>query len=280
MRLGVQVSISGKIYEAVDRAKELGCDCMQIFSRNPRGWRISKLKQSDIEEFKKRRKETEITPLAIHIPYIINLASPKKSLYKKSIKAYIEDIKRADALEAEYFVTHLGSHKGTGERLGLKRFCQALDVVVKNAKPKLKILLETTAGSGNQLGYTFEHIKYILDNTKNSYDFGVCIDTAHLLAAGYDITTEEGLSYTLDKFDSVIGLEKIKLIHLNDSKAPLGSRIDRHQHIGKGKIGKDGMGLFINQPKLRDLTFILETPKKSLKDDFMNLRAVRNLERQ
>ncbi len=277
MRLGVQVSIAGKIYKAVDRAKSLGCDCMQIFSRNPRGWRISRLDLSDIEEFKKRRKEAKITPLAVHIPYIINLASPKEKLYKRSIDAYIEDIMRSDALGAEYFVTHLGSHKGTGEKEGLKRFCQALDIVIKETKPKVQILLETTAGSGNQLGYMFEHISYILDNTQISHDYGICIDTAHLFAAGYDIAKETGFSDTLDKFDSIVGLDKIKLIHLNDSKTPLGSRIDRHQHIGKGKIGREAIKSFINHPKLKDLAFILETPKILPKDDPMNLKTVRDL---
>ncbi|HDP16241.1 MAG TPA: deoxyribonuclease IV [Candidatus Omnitrophica bacterium] len=277
MRLGVHVSIAGKIYEAVDRAQALGCETMQIFSRNPRGWTAAPLSRDDAKEFIKRRKKANIFPVLVHIPYIINLATPVDSLYKKSIDSYIEDIKRADALEAEYFITHLGSHTGSGEEAGLKRFCGALNIITEKANPKATILLETTAGSGSSLGYKFEHIQYMLKNIKQKSKFGVCIDSQHMFAAGYDITKKASLDKILKEFDKLIGLKNIKAVHLNDSKADLGSRVDRHEHIGKGKIGKEGIKIFINHPKLKGLPFVLETPKNALNDEAANLKTVRRL---
>ncbi len=277
MRLGVHVSIAGKIYEAVDRAKALNCECMQIFSRNPRGWQATKLDKADVEEFKKRRKEAGITPLVVHIPYLINLASPEDRLYEKSIQAYLEDIRRADLLSAEYFVTHLGSHKGKGRDLGIDRFARALDKIIKELKPKVKILLENTSGSGNWLGGDFEDIAEIMTKSHQKDKLGLCFDTCHAYAAGYDIKNKKGLDETLKKIDKLIGINKLKLIHINDSKGDLGSHLDRHQHIGKGKIGRDGFRLILHHPKLRDLPYVLETPKEDIKSDPMNLKTVRSI---
>ena len=277
MRLGVHVSIAGKIYEAVDRAKALNCECMQIFSRNPRGWQAAKLDKADVEEFKKRRKEAGITPLVVHIPYLINLASPEDRLYEKSIQAYLEDIRRADLLSAEYFVTHLGSHKGKGRDLGIDRFARALDKIIKELKPKVKILLENTSGSGNWLGGDFEDIAEIMTKSHQKDKLGLCFDTCHAYAAGYDIKNKKGLDETLKKIDKLIGIKKLKLIHINDSKGDLGSHLDRHQHIGKGKIGRDGFKLILHHPKLRDLPYVLETPKEDVKSDPMNLKTVRSI---
>ena len=277
MRLGVHVSIAGKIYEAVDRAKALNCECMQIFSRNPRGWQATKLDKADVEEFKKRRKEADITPLVVHIPYLINLASPEDRLYEKSIQAYLEDIRRADLLSAEYFVTHLGSHKGKGRDLGIDRFARALDKIIKELKPKVKILLENTSGSGNWLGGDFEDIAEIMTKSHQKDKLGLCFDTCHAYAAGYDIKNKKGLDETLKKIDKLIGINKLKLIHINDSKGDLGSHLDRHQHIGKGKIGRDGFKLILHHPKLRDLPYVLETPKEDIKSDPMNLKTVRSI---
>ena len=277
MRLGVHVSIAGKIYEAVDRAKALNCECMQIFSRNPRGWQAAKLDKADVEEFKKRRKEAGITPLVVHIPYLINLASPEDRLYEKSIQAYLEDIRRADLLSAEYFVTHLGSHKGKGRDLGIDRFARALDKIIKELKPKVKILLENTSGSGNWLGGDFEDIAEIMTKSHQKDKLGLCFDTCHAYAAGYDIKNKKGLDETLKKIDKLIGINKLKLIHINDSKGDLGSHLDRHQHIGKGKIGRDGFRLILHHPKLRDLPYVLETPKEDVKSDPMNLKTVRSI---
>jgi deoxyribonuclease-4 len=277
MRIGVHVSIAGNIYESVDRASALGCDTMQIFSRNPRGWLASSLSESDAAEFIRRRKKKGIFPVAVHIPYLINLATPDDRLYEKSIEAYIEDVRRADALRAEYFVTHLGSHTESGEENGIRRFSGAINEIIKKANPKTMILLETTAGSGSWLGYSFEQIREILDRIRPNGNIGICLDTAHVFEAGYDIRTAGGLEDTLKQFDKLIGLGRIKVVHFNDSVTPLGSRADRHEHIGKGKIGLAALARVINHPKLQGAAFIMETPKESDKDDTMNLKVARKI---
>ncbi|MBN1526200.1 MAG: deoxyribonuclease IV [Candidatus Omnitrophica bacterium] len=277
MRIGVHVSIAGKIYEAVERAKALGCNAMQIFSRNPRGWQASRLEGADVAEFKRLKAEYGIKPVIVHIPYIINLATPDDTLYKKSIGAYIEDIRRADSLGAEYFVTHLGSHVGSGEENGIRRFASALKEIIKKAKPRTTILLENTAGSGSCIGYRFEHIKKIIDSLERKPAIGVCLDTEHAFAAGYDIKTEKGLRDALKEFDALLGLDLIKVVHFNDSLSPLGSRVDRHQHLGKGKIGLEALSRIINHPKLKNAAFIMETPKKTDKDDERNIAVAKRL---
>lgn len=262
---------------ALERARELGCAAMQIFSRSPRNWKPLTFDKRDIAEFKKRRKELKIFPLIVHIPYLINLASPDERLYRISIKSFINDIKMSAQIGAEYFVTHLGSHKGRGEAFGLKRFCKALNHIVQKTRPRLRILLETTAGSGNWLGYKFEHIRYMLDHIKEKDKVGVCLDTAHIHAAGYDITTKKGFDKAFAEFDRLIGFNKLYVIHLNDSKVRQGSGVDRHEHIGKGYIGKAGMRLIVNHPKLKDSVFILETPKPDPESDSINMKVVKGL---
>lgn len=279
MRVGCHVSIGGNIYESVDRAAALGCDTMQIFSRNPRGWQVKPLAKADAEEFKRRRKAKGISPLIVHIPYLINLASPEEKLYKQSIAAYIEDVERADMLGAEYFNTHVGNHKGMGEDFGLDRLGKALDIIIKKSKPKLMILLENTAGGGSELGYKFKHFKGILKKVRKKEEVGLCLDTCHAYAAGYDLATRKGLEDMLDEIDSLIGLKKLKVLHANDSKAPLGSRIDRHEHIGRGRIGTKGFQAMTRHPVLKKMPFILETPKKRPADDPMNLAKLRQISR-
>lgn len=278
MLLGVQVSTEGKIYEAVERASELGCNTMQIFSRNPQQWRQRSLDPEDIEEFKKRQAYFNIKPLFIHIPYLINLASPNPRLYNASIEAYIEDIAEAEALKADYIVTHMGSHKDTTEQAGIKRLISALNKIFDRTKDaKVGILLENTSGSGSWLGYKFIHQREIIGGIKQKERVGLCIDTAHAYLSGYDISVEEGLEAMLDEIDEMAGINLIKLIHLNDAKDKLGSKHDRHEHIGRGKIGLEGMRRIVNHHRLRELPFILETPKKTDEDDLMNLNTVRSL---
>jgi len=276
-RIGLHVSIAGKIWESLERAKALGCNAMQIFSRNPRLWQASEIDPSDIENFKKLKLDYDISPVAAHIPYIINLASPIDGLYKRSIVAYIEDIARADVLGAEYVVTHLGSHVGSGEDKGIKRFSDALNQIINKTTPKTTILLENTAGPGSCIGYRFEHIKRMIDELDHPEKVGVCLDTAHTFESGYDIKSKSGLDKTLKKIDKLIGLDKIKVVHFNDSLSELGSRVDRHHHIGKGNIGLAAMKRIINHSGLRHAAFILETPKNSDKDDKMNLKAVKKM---
>jgi len=277
MRIGVHVSIAGKIYEALERAKALGCNTIQIFSRNPRGWQIQSFDKSDLSKFSELKSRYNIAPVAVHIPYIINLATPDDELYRRSIAAYIDDVKRADLLGAEYFVTHLGSHKGSGEDNGINRFSKALAEILKKAKPKTMILLENTAGSGDSIGYKFEHIQKIINSIGNSKKVGVCLDTAHAFEAGYDIKTKKGFKDTFSKFDRLIGLDRIKVVHFNDSLSLSGSHVDRHQHLGKGEIGIEALGRVINHPGLKDAAFIMETPKESDKDDKRNIAIARKM---
>ncbi len=277
MRIGLHVSIAGNIWESLERAKAIGCNTMQIFSRNPRGWQVTKLAAPDVEKFRTLKAKYDIRPVVIHIPYIINLATPDDRLYKKSINAYIEDVKRADQLGAEYFVTHLGSHVGSGEDNGIKRFAAALNEIIIKARPKVMILLENTAGSGNSIGSKFGHLKRIIDSLDDSKNVGVCLDTEHAFAAGYDIRTKAGLDKTLKDFDKTVGLDRIKVVHFNDSLTPFDSHVDRHQHIGKGKIGLEALGRVINYPALKNAAFIMETPKESEKDDKRNLAVAKRL---
>lgn len=277
MRIGLHVSIAGHIYESLERARALGCNTMQIFSRNPRGWQVSALPDPDLKEFRRLKAKYDITPVVVHIPYIINLATPDDGLYNKSIDAYIEDLKRADALGAEYFVTHLGSHVGSGEDNGIKRFSDALRKIIKTARPRTTILLENTAGSGDGIGYRFEHLKRIIEAQGVPSEIGVCLDTAHTFAAGYDIKSAKGLKDTLKDFDRLVGLDRIKVVHFNDSLVPFDSHVDRHNHIGKGTIGVKALGRIINDPRLKNAAFIMETPKDSDKDDLRNMAKAKRL---
>lgn len=278
MLLGVHVSGVAKIYEALDRAHELGCNTMQVFSRNPQRWREDFFTAQEIEEFNRRQEIFKIKPVFIHIPYLINLASPNPKLYKVSIEAYIEDILEASRIKADYIITHMGSHKATSEPAGLKRLIRALNTILEKTKEsKVGILLENTSGSGSWLGYKFNHQRIVLQGLKNKERVGLCLDTAHAYLAGYDISTKIGLEILLNEIEKTAGLAHIKLIHLNDAKDKLGSKHDRHEHIGKGNIGMEGMRRIINHPKLRNIPFILETPKKIEGDDIMNLNTVRKL---
>ena len=278
MLLGVQVSTEGKIYEALNRAEALGCNTMQIFARNPQQWRQVFLGPNDVLEFNRLQKEYQIKPLFIHIPYLLNMASPHPKLYEGSIEAYIEDMFEAKSLNADYIVTHMGSHKETSEEAGLKRFIHAINKILeKTADINVGILLENTAGSGSWLGYKFNHQEKVFQDVKDKARLGLCLDTAHAYSAGYDISGKDGLQSLLEEIDNSVGIGQLKLVHLNDTKDMLNSHRDKHEHIGKGNIGLEGMKRIINHPLLRKVPFILETPKKTDKDDFMNLNTVRKL---
>jgi len=280
MRLGVQISIAGKIYNAIDRAKELGCNTMQIFTHSPREYRSGPLSASDIAEFKKRRQKVDICPLVVHMPYIVNLASPNKKLYHRSIEIYIEEIKQAGALGAEYLVTHMGSHRGKGEEKGLQRFQDGMVAILKNTqRTKVTVLLENTAGSGNSLGHKFKHLHPVFKATGWNKRRGLCLDTCHAYAAGYNLSTKVSLDLMLSEINQYIGLNRLKVIHLNDTRDALGSTKDRHENIGKGKIGMKGFRNIINHPKLKRVPLILETPKLSEKDDELNLDTIRKIRR-
>ncbi|HPL82731.1 MAG TPA: deoxyribonuclease IV [Candidatus Omnitrophota bacterium] len=278
MILGVHVSGAGKIYESLNRAHELGCDTMQIFARNPQQWQGKVLDSSEVEEFKARRDKFKINPVFIHISYLINLASPEARLYQGSIKAYINDMREAERLKADYIVTHMGSHKDTSEDAGIKRLVIALNKILdETSGSKVGILLENTSGSGSLLGYKFEHQKKIIAGLKKKSRVGLCLDTAHAYLAGYDLRTKDGLDSMVDEIEKLIGIKLVKLIHLNDAAGALASHHDRHDHIGQGSIGMEGMKRIINHPKLKNIPMILETPKEGPSSDAMNLKLVRKL---
>lgn len=236
------------------------------------------MQSEDIEEFNRLRQKFKISPLFIHIPYLINLASPNPKLYWASVRAYTEDIQEAEKIKADYIVTHMGSHKDTSEDAGLKRLSAALNKIITRTKDsRVGILLENTTGSGSWLGYKFVHQKKVIGRLKDKSRVGLCLDTAHAYLAGYDISTSDGLDQLLDEIEENVGINLVKLIHLNDAPGELGSRHDMHTHIGRGNIGLEGMRRIINHPRLKYIPFILETPKETLKDDQVNLKTVRKL---
>jgi len=276
MKLGLHLSIAGTIDRAVDRAVERGCDTLQMFSRNPRGWRSEKLVFREVEGFRKKLKQSGIWPVIIHTPYLLNLASPKEDVYRKSVKALGDELRRAAELGVPYVVTHLGSHLGHGKKEGFKRIIASVNNSFSEVDNEVVLLLENTAGTRNSTGSSFEDIQYIASRIKDRERIGVCLDTAHAFAAGYDLVSRGAVEHTLRRFDETIGLKELKLVHLNDSKGGLGSRLDRHEHIGMGKIGERGFRNILKSP-LGRLPLILETPVDERRSDVENLKVVREL---
>lgn len=278
MLLGVHISAAGGVSLVPARAAALGCNTVQFFSRSPQTWRRKKLEASQAAEFRRERGKRGIGPVFIHVPYLINLASPDKKLFHASVEAYIEDLREAGTLSADYVVTHMGSHKGTGEEAGLARFTKGLNIVIRRtAGSSVCILLENSAGSGSCLGYTFFHQRRVLEALKEPGRAGICLDTAHAFAAGYDLSSAAGLKRLVLDMQASGAADKLKLVHLNDSKSACGSRVDAHENIGKGRIGPEGMRRIVNHPAFKNLPFILETPKNSKRADALNLNTVRRL---
>lgn len=278
MRLGVHVSIAGGFDEALARAQRLSCTAMQVFSRSPRGGPCAPLAPEAVARFDRARRAAGIEPLAVHAPYIINLASPVAATWRGSVALYQVEYQRATELGARYLVTHVGSHRGDGEADGVARVAAAITQTLRRRPSSpVMVLLENTAGSGQGLGYTFEQLAAIRGAVAQQERVGICLDTAHLFAAGYAIHTPDGLEGTVAAFDGVLGLAQLRLIHLNDSKVPFNARVDRHWHIGKGHIGADALRRIVLHPTLRNVPFILETPKVTEADDRRNLAVVRRL---
>jgi deoxyribonuclease-4 len=278
VKLGLHLSIEGSIDRAVDRAVEKSCNTLQMFSRNPRGWHSSKLGSGEIESFRAKVRRSEIWPVFIHTPYLLNLASPKEDVYGKSIRLLKDELRRADELNVSYVVTHMGSHLGHGKRKGVMRIVDAVNEAFSVVENDVVLLLENTAGTRNSMGSSFEDIEYVASRIADRVRVGVCFDTCHAFAAGYDLVSRGAVEHTLQRFDEVLGLKKLKLVHLNDSKGGLGSRIDRHEHIGMGKIGEKGFRNILKS-RLGQLPLILETPVDERRSDVENLRKVRELAR-
>jgi len=278
VRLGFHVSISGGFSLSVQRAFELGCTCMQIFSRNPRGWTVKPLDSDDIEEFKKLREKWDIAPVFVHTNYLINLASTRPDLYERSIEQFVIDLERAEALGAEYLVTHLGSASGQEPRWMIDRVSSAVNMAMKLHPLKTTtILLENTAGEKGDIGYELEQVQEVISRLDNSSQIGVCYDTCHGFAAGYDIRTKKDVDALAKKIDATVGLMKLKGMHLNDCLREFNSRVDRHWHIGEGKIGLEGFKILLNHPAFKDVPKIMETPKETEEDDPRNMKTVKSL---
>lgn len=280
MRFGAHISIAGKIYQVAERAKRIGCNTAQIFSRNPRGWQLKELLSDEAKRLKDDLERFDIHPLIVHMPYLPNLASPKIGLYLKSVNALEEDLRRSEVLGAPYLVTHIGSFSDLSSRKeGLERVIEGINTAFNRVRNDVILLLENTAGGGRELGSRFEELARIIESIKEKERIGICFDTCHGFASGYDFRTKKAVSKTLRLFDDVIGLKKFKVIHANDSKSPLGSHIDRHWHIGKGYIGEEGFRALLHHPAIINLPIIIETPFKEPGDDLKNLATLRRLAR-
>lgn len=275
-RLGVHVSIAGGVEEAVVRGRELGCTALQIFSRNPRSWDSAILADSSAIGFRKRIEAADIDPVVVHTPYLLNLASGNDDLYRRSIMSLAWDVQRAEQLGARFLVTHIGSAGENSKAFALKRVRFALREVLK--KPAaISILLENGSGARNSLGSRFEELAAIIAGTGKNARLGVCFDTCHGFAAGYDLRSPQAVAMLAEEISKTIGLKRLSLLHLNDGKGSLGSHLDRHEHIGKGKIGIQGFKNLLGHPCFRGLPLILETPKDSPDADRKNLRRIRKI---
>jgi len=276
-RLGAHISVAGGAFNALYRGKSIHCDSIQVFTRNQTQWKSKPLVDSDIISFKKALAETGISPILAHDSYLINLGSPEDSKWLQSREAFDEEIHRASQLGIHYLVFHPGAHMGAGEKYGLQRIVEALNLALaKDAGGQLQLLIESTAGQGSALGYRFEHLATLLEAVKPAGRIGVCLDTCHVFAAGYDLRTPEAFQKTMSHFDKVVGLRNLKAWHLNDSKKDLGSRVDRHDDIGKGFIGAAGFGNLLKDPRMHGIPMILETPGTE-EDHSRNLETLRHL---
>ncbi len=260
---------------------DLGCSTIQIFTKNASQWKSRDLPQSEIEQFKENRIRSGIDPIVGHDSYLINLANPTQKLWKRSIGALLIEIDRCELLGLPYLVVHPGAHLGVGEDEGLRRISESMNIILEKTKGyRCKILLETTGGQGTQLGYRFEHIKAIIDGITDGDRVGVCFDTCHAFAGGYDLRTKVSCRKTFDTFDRLVGLNRLKLFHLNDSLKELASRVDRHQHIGEGHIGLKAFAFIMTHPRFKEIPMVIETPKKGNGDgcwDRVNLDRLRAL---
>jgi len=273
------MSIAGGVHTAIERGCSIKCTAIQIFVKNNMQWFARPLAREQIRAFLQHRQRGELSSIFAHANYLINLAATNPQFLANSIRALSEELTRADQLELPFLVLHPGAHLGVGEEAGLEKIVASIDRVFREIpKIKTRIALETTAGQGTCLGHRFEQIAYIIQNVREPERICVCLDTAHVFAAGYEIGNEAGVKKTFREFDRVIGLKRLAAIHLNDSKTARGSRVDRHQHIGKGRIGLDVFRFIMRDPRFRKIPKVLETPKgKELREDVKNLRTLRGL---
>ena len=274
MRFGVHCSLKNGLSGALEEAKEKGCEAMQIFTRSPRMWKMKPPEESAVKEFTQLRRKLNIHPLVVHAPYLPNLATSKSDLYELSVNALTDDLAIAGRLEAEYLVIHPGSYSENSTREeGSKNIINALNSVFEKVPAQTMILLETVAGGGRRIGSSFEEIREILQGVDRKRT-GVCLDTAHSFAAGYDLATKPGIEKTMSDFNWIIGMKHLKAIHFNDSMVQLGDRKDRHQHLGKGHIGVTGLKYIVEKLAKAVAAGILETPKEPEGSDIRNLNLL------
>jgi deoxyribonuclease-4 len=275
-RIGFHAPIKGGLHNALIVAREIGCDTVQIFSRNPRGWLAKPLTPEDISLFRKTRRATKLTPVAIHCNYLVNLAAADELMLQKSRASFREEVERALLLGVDYLVVHPGSARGACEADGIRTCIASLKLACRGMKlGRLRILLENTAGQGECIGHRFEHLREIMDACLK-LSLGICLDTAHAFTAGYDIRDEDGLNALIEKLESTVKTKNVRAIHFNDSRAPYNSRVDRHWHIGEGHIGSDALRRVARHPKLAHAAFILETPYDDPRADLQNLNMLRS----
>ena len=283
MRIGIHTSIAGSLERSALKAAELGANTFQIFSSSPRQWKASVLSEPAIRMLQIARDKHDLTPLVIHDNYLINLASAHEGVRTQSVEAFRGELERAIAIGADYLVAHPGNYKGQSLEQGLLHVLESVAAAAKGLSfGKLMLLIENTAGAGAQLGSRFEELHVLREYAATMTDLpiGFCLDTCHLLAAGFDVANEDGLRHTVAEADRLLGLENVRVIHANDSKAPMGSHVDRHQNIGEGYIGLDGFRRILTHPGLRNKAFILETPVDKEGDDKRNLDTLKLLWRK
>lgn len=275
--LGAHMSIAGGVHRAIERARSIDCTAAQMFVKNNMQWFARPLTPEEIRAFRNHVQRGELGSIFAHANYLINLAAINSQFHANSLRALTEELTRAEQLELPFLVLHPGAHLGAGEEAGLDQIAKSIDhVFAKIPKVKAKVALETTAGQGSCLGDKFEHLAWIIENVREPERLCVCLDTAHVFAAGYEIGNEAGVKKTFREFDRVVGLDRLAAIHVNDSKTPRGSRVDRHQHIGKGEIGLDAFRFIMRDARFRKIPKVLETPKgKDLAEDVQNLKTLR-----
>ncbi len=280
MLLGSHVSIAGGLHKAFTMARDIGCTAIQIFTKNANRWQAKPLTQQTIDRFSDAWAASEVKSIAAHDSYLINLGTPKQELLEKSRNALLNELQRCEQLRIPYLVMHPGAHVGSGEADSLQRVVESFDIIHEQTSGyACQILVETTAGQGTTLGYTFEHLAKIRELAQAPERIGICLDTCHIFAAGYELRTEAGYQTTMQAFDDIVGLQHLKVIHANDSLKELGCRVDRHQEIGQGCIGLDGFRNLMQDQRLADVPKILETPKETdpVASDRENLRILREL---
>ncbi|MBP1466904.1 deoxyribonuclease IV [Candidatus Chloroploca sp. M-50] len=279
MPFGAHMSIAGGVSKAFARGEQVGCEAMQIFSKNERQWVARPLPEAEIAAFKAEQARSGIGPVIVHDSYLINLAAPADELWEKSMRAFADELERCALLDIPYLVTHPGAHTGSGEEAGLEREAVALNrLFAEGVGGTTTVLLETTAGQGTALGHRFEHLARLFELVPHHDRMAVCVDTCHIFAAGYDIRTPTTYAATFAEFDRLVGLDRIKCFHVNDSQKDLGSRVDRHAHIGQGFLGLEAFRLLVNDPRFRSIPKIIETPKgDAMLEDIENLTLLRSL---